>query len=573
MTLLRWSIWCFFLVPFQLPLWSQASIGLSSPEEFLSRASESQQSLQEVIAELEGKVLQINSEEVFDEYFSLLIPLKKLAEEFRLDEIDPQAVERLGARMADQGLQWLSIAHSSQDKLENYHRWMNFDLSMKYIGHVEVEVDALEKPEELQAAASNAEFLLGFCENRFPQYNHIQAAYRRIVSKMSLKYLNQKELAEEDLVKWISRLRTPADQQVYLEKLSADLINLRISEKMNLHRQALKLITLGQLYFAGAEAASEEFNQALSDTAIKAVLKFIQFEVAFQSNELSQLLLLMSESGLSALSKSWVTYPYAPSESYLEAYFEASQIYLDHIRPLGLAIESFELSSKIRQLTTPIFVRSEKLEGRYEFLDNDGKKWWMLLFEANGSQVRAMMWKEGEKEGRMFKNVRWDFESSYFTASEYGIEVNDYSAVRYVKFKPQDEERMAFHDPFVSVDRQDMMGKRSESFSRIFTEFSIPLNYEGLYSGEIEAGNGKKQIVHLKVSSIDGRYVGHLKSPSHEYFFELGNRVNSGAVYLTASSGSSLEEFAHLRFKAGVEGFKGVLILPGFGCLKVHLQK
>lgn len=573
MTLIKWSFWCLFLIPFQLPLWSQAAIGISSPEEFLSRASENRQSLQEVIAELEQEVVQISSEEVFNDYFSLLIPLKNLALEFELDKIDPQAVERLGARMADQGLQWLSIAHSPQDKLENYHRWMNFDLSMKYVSQVESEVEGLEKSEDLVAAVSNAEFLLGFCENRFPQYNHIQAAYQRIVSKASLKVLNLAPLSDEDLSKWISKLRTQADQNVYLEQIMAELIQLRISEKMELHRHALKLVTLGQAYFSAAGIDSAEFNLALSNAAVKTVLKFIQFEVGFHSEELLKLLALTSEEGLSALSKAWVDYPSAPSETYLNAYFQASQEFLDHIRPLGLAIESFELSNKIRRLTTPIYVRAQNLEGRYEFSDAAGKKWWMLLFEANGSEVRALMWKEGETEGRLFKNVRWDFESLYFTASEYGIEVNDYSAVRYVKFKPQDNERMAFHDPFERVERQDMLGKRAEGFSRIFTELSIPLNYEGLYTGEIETVKGKKQTVHLKVSSIDGRYVGHLKSSSYEYFFELGNRVNSGAVYLTASAGSSLEEFAHLRFKAGVEGFRGVLIVPGLGCIKVQLRK
>jgi len=572
-TLIKWSFWCLFLVPFQLPLVSQAAIGLSSPEEFLSRASEDRQSLQEVIAELEREVMQISSEEVFIEYFSLLVPLRDLAQEFELDKVDPQAVERLGARMADQGLQWLSIAHSPQDKLENYHRWMNFDLSMKYVGQVEAEVDNLQKSEDLKAAVANAEFLQTFCENRFPQFNHIQAAYRRIISKISQKILVHEDLTDEDLVQWISRLRTPADQSAYLERVKAELIQLRIFEKESLHRYAFKVVTLGQTYFKTAETASEELNQALTEVAIKTVQKFIQFGVSFNEGELSQLLSLMSEQGLSVLSKAWVDAVSAPSEAYLQSYFEASQVLLDHIRPLGLAIESFELGNKIRRITTPIFVRAEKLEGRYEFQDSAGKKWWMLLFEANGSEVRAMMWKEGEKEGRLFKNVRWDFESNYFTGSEYGIEVNDYSAIRYVKFKPQDDERMAFHDPFERVERQDMLGKRAESFSRIFTEFSIPLNYEGLYTGEIETPKGAKQTVHLKVSSIDGRYVGHLKSTSYEYFFELGNRLNSGAVYLTASSGSSLEEFAHLRFKAGVEGFKGILILPGLGCLKVQLRK
>lgn len=573
MTLIRWSFWCLFLIPFQMPLWSQASIGLSSPEEILGRASESQQSLREVIAELEREVVQISSEEVFNEYFSLLMPLKELAQEFELDKIEPHAVERLGARMADQGLQWLSIAHSPQEKLENYHRWMNFDLSMKYVTQVESEVDGLEKIEDLKTTVTNAEFLLRFCENRFPQFNHIQAAYRRIVSKVSMKILTQEELTDEDLVQWISKLRSPADQGAYLEQINAELINLRISDKSHLHRQALKLVTLGQLYFKTAETTSEELNAALNDAAIKTVCKFIQFEEIFRDGELSQLLSLMSEQGLSVLSKAWVDYPAAPSESYLQAYFKASQVFLDHIRPLGLAIESFEMSNKIRRMATPIFVRSQNLEGRYEFRDDSGKKWWLMLFEANGSEVRALMWKEGQADGRLFKNVRWDFESNYFTASEYGIEVNDYSAIRYVKFKPQDDERMAFHDPFERVERQDMIGKRTEGFSRIFTEFSIPLNYEGLYSGEIEIGKGKKQTVHLKISSIDGRYVGHLKSSSYEFFFELGNRVNSGAVYLTASSGSALDEFAHLRFKAGVDGFKGVLILPGQGCLQIRLHK
>lgn len=548
-----------FLSLFLIPSFSWAGIGLPPAPDLLAKASQGRTELREVILDLDNNIQEMGYPEVFDSYFYLLDDLKELSIRFNLDEIYPGAVEALGAHMVDSGIRWLNVSEAKADRILYYHKWMNADVTIRYMDQVEFELGALKNMDKIRAASENVEIILSYVESRFPQYYHIKAGYRRILSNIALKFLRQPSLSNDDVMHWIGKLRSPASYADYLILLSGEIYSLKEDNKDMAHTYGDRLKALYATVKNDGSEVPESIYKNTGDAAADLILRVLRLEVAFNAGELRSLLDLLSIGQLHDLANQWDSFKKLPSDTYIQNYFDASRDFVAKLRELGMAKEVADINSWVGSMGAPAMARLLGAEGRYELMDGKGQKWYLMVVQAREMQLEALMWRSDDTAGRLYQTVRWDFEKSTFVASEKMMDLADFSAPSLVKFKATSG-KIEFFDPFANPDTQNMTGVLTERFTDLMKDAKGAVNFEGYYKGTVVFADGKEVAVQLTVSSLSGHYMGRIIGENLDVSFEVGSQTDGGVLYLTASRDGALKEFSHLRLgKEGV-ALKGSLI-------------
>ncbi|WP_374079861.1 hypothetical protein [Bdellovibrio bacteriovorus] len=565
MTFLKISLLSLFL----LPSLSWASLGLPPAEELMTKASQGRTELREVILDMDNNIQEMGYPEVFDSYFYLLDDLKELAILFNLDEIYPGAVEELGTHMVDSGIRWLNISEAKTDRILYYHKWMNVDVTIRYMDQVEVEIGALKNMDKVKDASENVEVILSYVEARFPRYYHLKAGYRRILSNIALKFLREPGHTNEDIAHWIGKLRSPAAYMDYLILLSGEIYSLKDDSKDMAHVYANRLKVLYETIQNDGSEVPESVQKNIGEAAEDLILRILRLEVAFNAGELRSLLDLLSVGQLHDLANQWDSFKQMPSDLYIQNYFDASRDFVAKLREIGMAKEVADINSWVGAMGAPAMARLLGIEGRYELTDGKGTKWQLLIVKAREMQLEALMWKSAETQGKLYQTIRWDFEKSTFVASERMMDLTDFAAPSLVKFKPV-AGAMEFFDPFANADTQNMSGPLVEKFTDLMKDVKDTVNFEGYYKGSVTFADGKEIAVQLTVSALGGHYMGRIMGEGIETSFEVGSQTDSGVLYLTSSRDGTLKEFSHLRVKLDGPDVKGSLITAdrGTGILK-----
>ncbi|WII71851.1 hypothetical protein QJS83_15410 [Bdellovibrio sp. 22V] len=554
--------WLLGLCLFSTSVFAQS---LPPAEELLAKAEQGRAQLKEVIDDVDKNLSKMREAKVFDAYFYMLDDLKELATKFNFEEIEPQAIEKLGLRMVERGTRWLVIAECTKDRLLYYHKWMSKDIAVRYMAQVEVEIGSLGASSKTRAAGDNLDALIIYVDGRFPGDTYLKEGYQRILSNIALKQLRQPKVSDEDALYWIGRLQTANSYSEYLSIL--DLQVTSTSTKAQLHVYAARVRAFADtLEFAGQ--APEEFGERLGEVSIELILKFIRMEEPFKSDELEKLLSVLHEGQLHDLSLVWDSFKMVPSDTYIPHYFAASREFVEKLRSFDLLKEVAEVSKKVGTLGAPIMIRLLDGEGRYELRDGKNEKWFLILVKESETKSQAFLWKRGATQGKLYQKVLWDFENSSFVASEKD---SDLSTPSYVKFKIR-KGTVEYVNPFAGTETKSMKGRRTEKFIDYFKDASEVIDYSGSYLGKMTDAAGKDFSVQLKVSLQDEFYAGELTIvDGATVSLNHGASKDALALYLTASQEGQVEGFAHIRLRKIGTTLRGVMITPLGGTATLSL--
>lgn len=536
-----------FLSLFVFPALAWAELGLAPASELLQRASQGRAELRDVILDMDNNISEMGSPQVFDSYFYILDNLKDLAIRFNLDEVYPDAIETLGAHMADSGIRWLDITEASTERILYFHRWMSMDGMIRYLNQVDSELAVIKSPAMLRVASENAENILTYIEDNYPYYFYLSSGYRRLVSGISMGFLRDPLATESDVIYWIGRLRSPDAYTDYLTGLSNDIYALRPVLRSRIHLFAQRILTLHATLESDRLKTPEAIYKTIGDVASDLLIKSLRMEEPLKSDEFQGLLSLLSVPQLRDLAGRWGNYQETPSDDFMEKYFATTKDFVVKLRAAQLYKEAQAVSSWASSVAVPAKIRAQELEGRYQLKDQSGTIWNVMILMVRENAAQAVLWQDGAGQGRIFQTLRWDFEKEAFMASERVLSVMDLAPPSLVQIRFVAGE-VQFYDPFANAETQNMKGVLVEKFPDLLKEAKSSQMYEGFSQQRVVLKDGREILADLTVSSIDGHYVGRLIGAGLDVSYELGSSVNSGVLYLTTlPENGQVKDFSHLR--------------------------
>ena len=213
---------------FTFSLSAFAELYLDSPQKLLSRASQGRIPLREVILDIQQNYPEMRDPVVFESYFYMLDDLKELSVKHRLDEIFPQAVEKLGTRLAGHGLKWLSIGRHSTEKIMYYQRWMGVEEATVYCEMMDFEIKNLAKETEFRQAAANVDAIIAYFSKRYPDRRDLHLVTHRIITDIANRFLKNPDVTEADIQFWLGKIAIASGFSEYIEYLQQHLSLIHI---------------------------------------------------------------------------------------------------------------------------------------------------------------------------------------------------------------------------------------------------------------------------------------------------------------------------------------------------------
>jgi hypothetical protein len=559
-----------------IPQISLAELRLQEPAELLGRAAQGKHQLRDVINELDQNLSEMRDVRVFDKYFFLLDELQVLAVRHQLDSIYPNAVERLGSRMVQKGVNWLDVVKTPLKNILYYHKWMQPSAAFSFLYAAELQAKEEKDLVALENAAGNLEAALLFADERWPNERTLRLLYRSTISAVAVRALKITKTAN-GVSFWIGKLYDVEAIFEVASLLHRQVYGLDPQGKSELHAILDKLAALHAQISKRALGAPEALVGQIGDIAVDIVMKSFRLEEKFSDNEFHKILAVMTTRHYATLAGAWSLFGKIPQKGFAGYYVRKAFLFISKLESLGLASEATGLSTGITARAAAILGREEEIEGTWKLRDSRGQDWNLVIAYASEDLVFASYADFRGFIRRASFKVIYDMRRGGYIALERQSDT-DSSPNLSLRFVPQDDGTMEVED-LMLPGQAPMQASRTQTFPQYLksdsaTEDSLGKepDLNGVYEGLLPLPGGTMTKATLTITLLNGTSVGNLRylSSNENSVFNLGTSGDHGAIHLTRGRDSSGRAgsgtWMQLRAALGEDGYlRGHVIIGSTG--------
>lgn len=514
----------------------KAELALSSPKDLMIRAEKDRRQLREVLLDIQVNVPEMRDPKTFDSYFFLLDDLQILAEKFDLDSIYPKAVETTGLKMVAHGIRWMDLSQRSLADATYYVRYADADTMSRFLSEVEMQIMILKDNKlGLNSIATNLDGLLPLIEKKFEERRDVRVAARQILSTVAIKFLKLPDLSTDEANFWVEKISLPSSYGEYIDMLSDAVLDTVATNWKGLAELTQRLIGLGKKIANETYPLPAYTYSGWGDVAVELILRSIQGEREFLTNEFENLIGYMRSRQLQALASQWMASERLPTKKYSTHYLKLSDLLIARLRAVGLAREAGELNQHISKIAAPIEAAGAEIEGHYELVSTNSSKFHFVIIRARSNLLYASL---QDYQGNVtvgFFNVTYDRTKNRYIASQREPDL-DATGNPSVIFTLDKSGVIRLEAAFTMEGWRSMKGKRTGRFTNFLDDgTSKVVETEGEWEGSFSyAGEKKVHSVRLIISKFGSYSIGrYIIDKLIVIDFQTGTSGDNGIIYLT----------------------------------------
>jgi hypothetical protein len=556
-----------FLILFTITtLLSFQALALDSSSELLKRASKNRIELQTVILEIEQNLKVLSDPVVFRKYFEIIPQLADLAISLDLEQIHPQAVQKLANDMAAHGSRWLKLSSDDKDLILDHVKWMDATATFRFLQYQQDLVNKLKTDEEYYKFVENLNHILVLIEGKFVTEWYIEQGYKDLSSEVAFQRLNSLNFDTSfEHIKWMSFLKNLDSSTAYANSLYRQSLNLSPENE----DEGLVLLTIATAFSEYIEGKPFRLSERIESPISSVKLEIIDnaFVGSWESDLPALLAAIRSLTveGLSFLADRWsssvtrITSDQDPTV-FISLITELSA----QLNNAGLSLRAEALKQNSLPRLSFIKLANSNAEGVYTVKTKKGAKHTFTLIKSSDQGfIVALATTTSFKITRTFFYVTYNSEKDSYTAFQTISGLGSSDANDFMEFKiSEDGVASVYSSSYFGS--EVATGKVSVGFNE---QFAKPANIniaDGTYVGKFRSPNGRSKKIRLVLGSLENRAFAKLSLGEHvDVDFNYGSLLDTGYLHLTSSkldSGSAV----HLRLASTEQGkLEGIYIITG----------
>ena len=292
---------------------------LPPPQDLVKQAEQGRIQLREVVFMIEKYIPEFTTLDDLNKYMRILPELQILSDKFKLDEIYPRAIPRIGEYMFSAAIKWLDVRFLPQEQLLFFARFANFDLAFRFSDSIESMLRPENNQSILMTATNNIEALrLQFIQT-LPNSPGLDSNFRRILSDLAVKYISQPSgLTEEQIDFWIGKLSNSSGFSSAMDWLNNKIVVLKDKNKLDSHVYMSRLVTLQKRMLLFADELGTSIFSSLSDTVAELLFRMMTLSVTFNEGEFENALTLLMPRSVRTLTQNLMGQQAAPPADYIQ---------------------------------------------------------------------------------------------------------------------------------------------------------------------------------------------------------------------------------------------------------------
>ena len=562
---------------FPVCIQAHARLNLPPPADLLALAGHGRVELRKAVFELEKNIPEFTRLDEIDGYMRILPDLQALAIRYKLDEIYPRAIPRLGENMFSASMKWLDVRTVPLEQLLFYASYANFDLAYRFADSMESLLIQDQSQKALMIGAENMEALRLFFGKNLPNSASLDNNFRRIISDLAAKYIAQPAgVTNEQVDFWISKLSLGSTFGSVIELFANKIVQLKSTNAQDSHVYLARLILLKKRMDQFASELGATIFGSIGDQFSEVLTRMIALEVVFRDGEFETALESMIPKSVKLLTHNFTVPETPPSQKYIPEYTRVAKLLLDKLVALGLTQEAKDLTAYVQRILLPANAAALDIEGEYALVEPDGKRWRYSIIQARRNVYFSGIGAETLDSFKSFLNLTVDFINGGFLASER---------------EPDNDSRHNFTSRFTIDEQGGIKVEDYQSFNTLktftgqkvgpFPKFDPipkqPLITSGRWVGMIEFLDGAKSKCTLDITVFPGYSLGRLNlyhpDGKIKAFLDygIGGKIIDNTFSLTTGQMYSTT-WNHLR-GAVVDGeLTAVMIVGGRGVISKELK-
>lgn len=553
-----------------------AALNLAEPEELLVKARQSRIDLRDVVFDIDVNIPEFTELEQIEKYVLILPELQYLSDQFRLDDLYPKAVPRLGESMFSAAIKWLDVRTVAAEKILLFAQYANYDLAFRYADSI---ADVLSKERDqvkLMHGATTIEALNELFKRTLPDRPNLEASLRTILSDLANKHLSKPGLTEEQTLFWISKISTTNGVMMFLDTIGNKIILLKKDNVADAHLYVDRLVLLQERILQLQDDLPGYLAANVSDKFSELVQRMIINEIKFLPNEFEKILSIMTPISVRSLAQSIMTRDSVVPLAYGDEYIRVMQILVNQLVYYGFDFEAKEFSFFIQRSTAPVMITRYSAEGHFHLKDHTGKVWIFSIVQARKNMYYAALGTEDRAIFKSFFHVTYDFKRNQFVAFERGIDLDSQSN-QVVSFKITTDGAIKFEDLYSLRDVKTLTGRKTSNIPVYTNGSRDQSSVSGRYRGIIKIKEGSASKAELILSVFNGFVLGRLNL-SHNGMvyasidYSVGSEIVTDKTLSLTSGKLDSGTWSHLRLGNYGKKNRGVMIQGGRGTISEEFE-
>lgn len=565
-SLLPLTIQLFLTILLSLPLTANADLNLAPPDQLLVKAAKGKMECRDVVLDLFANVSEMRDPQTFDAYFGIIDRLHIIAQQVQLDTVYPDAIKNLGIKMSANGVRWLSAAKDPIEKIIYYHRWMTLDTAYVFFASVDTDATQIDDDVALKKLAENVDKLLVYLPLRFIDNRDLPQGYRRIISELAGRKLQNRQISESDFLFWLGKLSVASGYGLALDALQASVMELNRDTIKFAHLLGRRLRVVADRIRTSSIAVPSYLKNQLDDIVVALIDKQLVFSEKYEDGEFQTLLDLLNRRGLASLAQTWATVDRLPSSEFSKEYLGLSRLILERLQAEKLEKEAADFASFIGRVTAPIVIQSTGAEGTYRLINSTGRVWIFNIVMVKNSQIAVALSDSEWMVNKSYFAVDYNVKELMFVGSQRDVDT-DPQANLTVHFQIRGNGKIYVRDLSADPDQQELRGEKIENYPDFFQKGKgnsiVPA---GIYKGVVTFAKNHPMQMTMVVTSFNGHTLARLTPHGKGFYvdFNIGTRGTDGVLYLTTGriTGGS---WVQLRGLVTEREFRGFAINGGRG--------
>ncbi len=553
-----------------------AALNLAEPEELLEKARQSRIDLRDVIFDIDKNIIEFTELEHIEKYVLILPELQKLSDQFKLDDMYPKAVHRLGESIFSASIKWLDVRSIASERILEFAQYANFDLAFRYADSI---ADVLNKERDqvkLMRGANTVEAIRDLFVVTLPDQPTLEANMRNILSDQANIHLSKPGLTEEQTLFWVGKISSAHGVTTYLEVIDNSIVILKRGMNDEAHHFVECLVQLKERMSTLADEIPGYLITNVSEKLSELVQRMIIFEITFKANEFEKILTIMTPNSVRSLANSIMSRNMVISQAYGDEYIRLSQIILTSLQTYGYDFEAKEFGLYMQRSISPIMIARFSAEGHFNMKDDKGKNWIFSIVQVRRNMYYAALGDEDRVIFKSFFHVTYDFRNKKFLAFERGTD-GDTQPNQVVSFVVNPDGTIKFEDLYSLRDVKTLKGRKSSLMPLYNDSNPDTAGISGRYKGHIKIKGGSTSKAEIIISVMNGFVLGRLNL-AHEGMvyasidYSVGSEIVSDrTIHLTTGKLES-GTWSHLRLGYYGDKVRGVMIQGGRGTISEEFE-
>lgn len=545
---------------------------LPPPADLVKQAEQGRIQLREAVFMLEKYIPEFTSLEDLNKYMRILPELQVLSDKFKLDEIYPRGVARVGEYMFSAAIKWLDVRFVPQEQLLFFVRHANFDLAFRFSDVIESTLRAENKQNLLVTGADNTEAVRLLLLQTLPNSPGLDANFRRILSDLAVKFISQPTgLTDDQINYWMLKLSNSSAFSSAMDWLNNKIVVLRPDNAQDSHIYMKRLMLLQQRMLLFADELGTSIFGSLSDIFAELMFRMMILSVPFEQSEFENALASLLPKSVRSLTQSLMGQENPPPKEYVKEYSRLAGLIIKRLDELNFTQDSREFTAYVQRILMPANAALFQIEGQYSVVEPDGSKWNFTIIQARKNVFFAAIGNEHQTTFKSYLNLTSDFVNGGFLASE---REPDTSAIHNftARFDIDDKGNIQIQDFQSFSTLRTFAGKKISDLPVYKPTNGQALVTSGRYAGQIEYLDGDKINCTLDITVFPGYILGRLNiyypNGKIKAFVDygIGGKILDNTFSLTTGQMFSLN-WNHLRGEVINNELRAVMIVGGKGVM------